>query len=315
MMKVIGSEPLIQGRALGRPRRARSQAPTGLALLAPALLILLLMTIAPAIYIFGSSVFNTELMNPGAARFVGLGNYAQIVGNPDVWHDIGVTLLFVGAAVTLEFVIGLLLALLLSRKMAESNLASGLLILPMAMTPAVSALIWRELLDPNFGWVSYYLQTWGLTPQPIAWLSDTTTSWIALIGLNVWQWTPFVALILLAGLQGIPLEPREAASVDGANSWQSFLYVTLPMLRPFIAIALLLRVIDAFKEFAEIQVLTGGGPGTATETVNLLIYRVALQDFNVGAASALGVCFLILLSLVVRQLLRLFARYTDVLED
>jgi len=207
------------------------------------------------------------------------------------------------------------LAVLLARKMLESNLLSGLIILPMAMTPAVSALIFRELLDPNFGWVSYYLQAWHITSQPIAWLSDPTTSWIALIGLNVWQWTPFVALILLAGLQGIPQEPREAAAVDGANAWQSFLHITLPLLRPFIAIALLLRVIDAFKTFDIIQVLTGGGPGTATETINLLIYRVSLQDFNVGAASALGVCFLILLAIVVGQLLRLFARYTDVMED
>ncbi len=159
------------------------------------------------------------------------------------------------------------------------------------------------------------LQAWHLTSQPIAWLSDPTTSWIALIGLNVWQWTPFVALILLAGLQGIPQEPREAAAMDGANAWQSFFHITLPLLRPFIAISLLLRVIDAFKTFDIIQVLTGGGPGTATETVNLSIYRVALQDFNVGAASALGVCFLILLAIVVGQLLRLFARYTDVMEE
>jgi multiple sugar transport system permease protein len=314
-MTAIPQEPLARNRALDQPRRSSPQATIGLALLLPALAILVLMTIAPAIYIFYSSFFNTELMNPGAARFIGVGNYAQILTNPEVWHDVGVTLLFVVLAVTLELVLGLLLALLLARKLLESKLASGLIILPMAMTPAVSALIWRELLDPNFGWVSYYLQAWHLTSQPIAWLSDTTTSWMALIGLNVWQWTPFVALILLAGLQGIPTEPREAAAVDGATSWQAFLHVILPMLRPFIAIALLLRVIDAFKTFDAIQVLTGGGPGTATETINLMIYRVALQDFNVGAASALGVFFLILLSVVVQQLLRMFARYTDVLED
>jgi multiple sugar transport system permease protein len=314
-MKAIPQEPPARDRVLDQPRRSSPQATIGLALLLPALAILVLMTIAPAIYIFYSSFFNTELMNPGAARFIGVGNYAQILTNPEVWHDVGVTLLFVVLAVGLELIFGLLLALLLARKMLESSLASGLVILPMAMTPAVSALIWRELLDPNFGWVSYYLQAWHLTSQPIAWLSDTTTSWMALIGLNVWQWTPFVALILLAGLQGIPTEPREAAAVDGANSWQAFLHVILPMLRPFIAIALLLRVIDAFKTFDAIQVLTGGGPGTATETINLMIYRVALQDFNVGAASALGVFFLILLSFVVQQLLRMFARYTDVLED
>jgi multiple sugar transport system permease protein len=315
-MKAISQQHALPRSAVsGHPKRRRSQAALGLGLLAPALIILLLLTIAPAIYIFVSSLFNTELMNPGAARFVGLGNYAQIVSDPSVWQSLGVTVLFVILAVAVELGLGLMLALLLARKMLENNLLSGLIILPMAMTPAVSALIFRELLDPNFGWVSYYLQAWHLTSQPIAWLSDPTTSWIALIGLNVWQWTPFVALILLAGLQGIPQEPREAAAMDGANAWQSFFHITLPLLRPFIAISLLLRVIDAFKTFDIIQVLTGGGPGTATETVNLSIYRVALQDFNVGAASALGVCFLILLAIVVGQLLRLFARYTDVMEE
>lgn len=315
MNAVPHQHSLSRSAARGRQRRRRVPAALGLGLLAPALIILLLLTIAPALYIFVSSLFNSELMNPGAARFVGLGNYAQIVSDPGTWHDVGVTVLFVVLAVAVELVLGLALALLLARKMLESNLLAGLIILPMAMTPAVSALIFRELLDPNFGWVSYYLQTWHLTTQPIAWLSDPTTSWIALIGLNAWQWTPFVALILLAGLQGIPQEPREAASVDGANAWQAFLHITLPLLRPFIAISLLLRVIDAFKTFDAIQVLTGGGPGTATETINLSIYRVALQDFNVGAASALGVCFLLLLAIVVGQLLRLFGRYTDVLEE
>ncbi|MDB5058574.1 MAG: carbohydrate transporter rane protein 1, family [Chloroflexi bacterium] len=295
--------------------RWRARPAPGLVLLSPVLAILALMTIGPAFYIFARSVFNTDLMNPGSGRFVGLTNYANVVTNPDVWHDLGNTLLFVCAAVALELCFGLLLAILLSQKLLESNLVAGLLILPMAMTPAVSALIWRELLDPNFGWISYYLQAWHITADPIAWLSNTNTSWIALVGLNVWQWTPFVALILLAGLQGIPLEPKEAAAVDGANAWQAFLHITLPMLRPFIAIALLLRVIDAFKTFDAIQILTGGGPGTSTEVINLMIYRVALQDFNVGAASALGVCFLLVLAFVVQQLIRILSRSTDVLED
>lgn len=312
---IVQSDSIAQRNAASR-RAGRSWRPSpGLPLLVPALAILALMTIAPALYIFVSSVFNTELMNPGAARFVGLGNYAQVLSNPDVWHDVGNTLFFVCAAVAIELVLGLLLALLLARRLLESNLLAGLLILPMAMTPAVSALIWRELLDPNFGWISYYLQTWHLTDAPIAWLSDTTTSWMALIGLNVWQWTPFVALILLAGLQGVPAEPKEAAAVDGANAWQAFVHVTLPLLRPFIAIALLLRVIDAFKTFDTVQILTGGGPGTSTEVINLLIYRVALQDFNVGAASALGVCFLLLLAFVVQQLIHILSRSTDIMED
>jgi multiple sugar transport system permease protein len=132
--------------------------------------------------------------------------------------------------------------------------------------------------------------------------------------MDVWQWTPFVALILMAGLQGLPQEPKEAAAVDGATGWQLFVTITLPMLRPFIAIAVLLRTLDAFKTFGTIKVLTGGGPGTSTEIVNLTIYRVALQDFSVGAAAALGITFLIMLSIIVPQLLTVMARNTDLVE-
>lgn len=313
-MRTIVKAPPAQTQRAGRIAGRRLDANPAFLLLAPALIILLAMTIGPAIFIFGASLFNVELMNAGAARFVGVGNYIQTLTNPNVWWGLAATLFFVVVAVAIELVLGLFVALLLARKLPESNLMSALILLPMAMTPAVSALIWRELLDPNFGWVSYYLQAWHITAQPIAWLSGSTTAWIALIALNVWQWTPFVALILLAGLQGVPDDAREAAMLDGANDWQLFRYITLPLLRPFIAIALLLRVIDAFKTFDIIQVLTGGGPGTATETINLMIYRVALQDFNVGAASALGVFFLIILVIIVQQLLKIFARYTDILE-
>jgi multiple sugar transport system permease protein len=313
-MSVIANAPASPSRVARTDANRRFFRNPVFALLAPAMTILLAMTIAPAIYIFGASLFNFELMNANAAHFVGLGNYIETLTNPAVWWGLAATLLFVVLAVGLELLLGLVVALLLSRKIPEGNLLSALFILPMAMTPAVSALIWRELLDPNFGWVSYYLQAWHLTAVPIAWLSDPVTSWVALIALNVWQWTPFVALILLAGLQGIPADLREAASIDGAGGIQFFFNITLPLLQPFIAIALLLRVIDAFKTFDIIQVLTGGGPGTATETINLMIYRTALQDFNVGAASALGVCFLIFLMIVVQRLMKAFPLSTQATE-
>ncbi len=187
--------------------------------------------------------------------------------------------------------------------------------MPFAVTPVVSALLWRELLNPNYGWVDYYLQRVGVMQEPIEWLSSSPTAWAALISLDVWQWTPFVALILMAGLQGIPAEPREAAAVDGATGWRMFWHITLPLLRPFIAIAVLLRVVDAFKTFATVKVLTNGGPGTSTEIVNLTLYRVGLQNFQIGAAAALGIVFLILLMITVSQLLRVIGRNTDLLEE
>ena len=311
----------------GAGRRSRSDTATtsrlgrdqanrlGWGLVAPAVVVLLALTIFPAAYLVYASFRSYNLMTPEAATFVGLDNYRNIVADPDLRHSMLVTLLFVAVAVGIEFALGLGLALILARKSRENTIAATLLILPMAVTPVVSALVWRELLNPNYGWVDYYLRRIGLMHEPIAWLSQPVTAWIAVISLDVWQWTPFVALILMAGLQGIPPEPREAAAVDGATGWRLFRDVIFPLLRPFVAIAVLLRTLDAFKTFGTIDVLTGGGPGVSTEIINLTIYRTALQDFSVGAAAALGIAFLIVLSIIVPQMLRILARNSDLVED
>jgi multiple sugar transport system permease protein len=292
----------------------RPESLSGWLLVGPALLILVAMTIAPAAYLIYSSFFSFTLLG-STKKFVGLSNYSHVFSDAVTRHDYLVTLLFVVIAVTLELVIGVLLAAPLAARTFGNSVASTLLLLPFAITPAVSALVWRELLDPNFGWIDYYSHKIGVMGAPVDWLGNTTTAWISLIALDVWQWTPFVALILMAGLQGVPSEPREAASVDGATAWQSFRYVTLPLLRPFIAIAVLLRLVEAFKTFATVQVLTGGGPGTSTELINLTIYRVALQDFSIGAAAAVGVAFLILLSVIVPVVLRLVMGRGDVVPE
>ena len=295
--------------------RRYQRPPSAAVLVVPAVAVLLLMTVAPAIYLLWSSLFRFNLLQAEAGAFVGLGNYADILSSPDFIRHFGITLLFVVSAVSLELVIGLAVAVLLARKGRDLRIASGLLILPMAITPVVAALVWRALLNPNYGWIDYYLQTFGLIEEPVAWLSAPLTSWIALLALDVWQWMPFVALILLAGMQGLPTEPLEAAKVDGAGRVGMFRFITLPMMRPFIVIAVLLRTVDAFKTFGSVQVLTNGGPGDATEIVNLSIYRVALQNFQVGTAAAMGIVFLIVVTVVIQQMLRVMARNTDVLDD
>lgn len=305
------------GKLVGRSNSSgggRSGGRAGWLLVSPAVAVLLVMTIAPAIYLLYSSFFSFTLLAP-VKTFVGLGNYANIFGNSAISYDLLLTVLFVVLAVGLEVLIGLLLALGLADRTIGNSIASTLLLLPFAVTPVVSALLWRELLDPNYGWVDYYLQRIGLIGEPIEWLGSPITAWAALIGLDVWQWTPFVALILMAGLQGIPQEPREAAAVDGATGWGMFWHITLPLLRPFIAIAVLLRVVEAFKTFATVKVLTNGGPGTSTELINLTLYRVGLQNFQIGAAAALGMVFLIMLLVVVSQLLWVIGRNTDLLEE
>lgn len=272
------------------------------------------MTAAPTVYLVYKSFFDFSLLG-APARYVGLANYGQVFSNSITRHDFLVTLMFVAIAVTIEMALGMLLAVPLAARTRGNTVASTLLLLPFAITPAVSALIWRQLLDPNFGWLDYYAHKLGVMGTPVQWLSNPFTSWVSLIGLDVWQWTPFVALIIMAGLQGVPSEPREAAEVDGASPLQIFRHITLPLLRPFIAIALLLRLVEAFKTFATVQVLTGGGPGNSTEVINLTIYRVALQDFSIGAAAALGIVFLILLAIIVPGILRVVARDSDLVGE
>jgi multiple sugar transport system permease protein len=296
-----------------KPTRDESNG-LGWALVMPAVGVLLLMTIFPALYLLWASFRRFNLMMPDNATFIGLENYRNIVTNGDIRYSMVVTILFVLAAVGIELVLGLLLALMLAPKSRSNAAAATLLILPMAVTPVVSALVWRELFNPNYGWVNYYLRRIGIMGEPIAWLSNPQTSWFTVISLDVWQWTPFVALILMAGLQGIPPEPREAAAVDGAEGWRLFWDVTFPLLRPFVAIAVLLRTLEAFKTFGTIRVLTGGGPGISTEIINLTIYRTALQDFSVGAAASLGIAFLVFLSILVPQMLRILARDSDLVE-
>lgn len=301
-------------QSVGKKRTARPRV-QGWLLVSPAVAVLLLMTIVPAVYLLYSSFFSFTLLSPDQGQFVGLQNYGRVLTDGDIRHGFLITLFFVAVTVSLELIIGMLLALALAPRTLGNSIASTLLLLPFAMTPAVSALLWRELLNPNYGWIDFYLQRIGVIGEPIEWLSSAATAWVALIGLDVWQWTPFVALILMAGLQGIPQEPQEAASIDGATGPQTFWYVTLPLLMPFIAIAVLLRVVQAFKTFDTVTILTGGGPGTATEIVNLTLYRVGLQNFQIGAASALGIVFLILLMIVVSQLLRVMERNTDLFEE
>jgi multiple sugar transport system permease protein len=290
-----------------RPARAGRAAPW--LLMSPSLALLLVMTVFPAAYIFWSSVHSQTLLG-GTSQFVGLQNYRDAVTDPGHQHALLVTVAFVLVAVVLELVLGLLLALPLAAQSRSNNVATALMLLPFAVTPAVSALIFRELANPNYGWIDWLMGSVGL-PGHVEWLSNPSTAWVILIGLDVWQWTPFVSLILMAGLQSMPQEPLEAAAIDGASRLQTFRYVKLPLLTPFLAIAVVLRVIQAFKTFDSFKVLTGGGPGSSTENLNLDIYRVALQSFRIGAASATAVIFLVLLSLLVPLLLRVIGRGSD----
>jgi multiple sugar transport system permease protein len=216
--EIARKEAATKSAAPSRGKRLGSENAVGWSLVSPAVVILLLMTIAPTIYLLKSSLFNFTLLNPELKQFVGLQNFVQVLVDPTIRQDILVTLLFVALSVGIELIAGLGLAVALAPRTISNSIGSTILLLPFAVTPVVSALIWRQLLNPNYGWVDYYLQRLGVIGRPIEWLSSAPTAWIAMIGLDVWQWTPFVALILMAGLQGLPKEPQAGhGSIPGSH--------------------------------------------------------------------------------------------------
>jgi len=224
--------------------------------------------------------------------FVGLANYAQLLQDTFFWHAVGRTLAFCGLGLALQVPLGLALALLVHREFRGRGLARTLLLLPMMATPAAIALVWTMMMEPSLGILNYLASLLGFAKR--AWLADPQLVIPALVVVDTWQWCPLIALFCLAGLAVIPAEPYEAARIDGATAWQQFRYVTLPHLRPILVVAMLFRVIDSLKTFDLIYVMTQGGPGRASETLNLFGFHLAFHYFNMGYASAFLVVFLAL---------------------
>ncbi len=292
-----------------RPRKQRRETIPAWLLLAPAVIVLIAMTLAAGIYVFWVSFYRIGSFGSGN-QFVGWSNFSAAVSTYNFVPDLVRTLGYVVVAVGIELVAGTLLGVALARNVWGNRAAAALLVIPFAATPAVSALVFGALLNPNYGWIDYYLRLVGVT-QPIDWLSSSPTAWTALVSMDVWEWTPFVALIVLAGLQSLRTDVVEAARVDGASALKTFRYVTLPMLKPFLAVAAVLRVIQAFKTFDIFLILTNGGPGSSTESVNLQIYRLVMQDFNIGQGAAIAVMLLVLLLMLTPLLLRTIGRYAE----
>jgi len=238
--------------------------------------------------------------------FVGLQNYRDLFSNPDFVNSLRITASFVILAVGIEFVLGMGLALLLNHDLRGKNYIRALILLPMMCTNVVIGLTWRLLLNYEFGLVNYYLSVVGI--GPLEWLSRPAVAFPAVILVDVWNTTSFVALLLLAGLQALPDEPFEAARIDGASAWQSFVNITLPLLRQTILVVLLWRMIDTFRIFDVIYLLTAGGPARATETVSIYVYRYGFQSFNLGYASAASYIMILIMLIIAAVLARLMGR-------
>lgn len=282
---------------------------TYLAMLTPVLAFVLAIALAPLLFSFFISLTDYRLTDPTQAKpFVGLGNYFKAFQDKAVLETLGNTVVFTVGAVTSQVLLGLALALLMSGETPFMRTLRSLTIMPLALPPLVVGLVWKALYNPQFGPVAYYLKQIGVSVDR-GLLGEFTTAMPAVLVIDLWQWTPLLMIIFLAGLKSLPTEMLEAAYVDGASRAQAFFYVTLPMLLPIIFIGVLLRTMNAFKVFDIIFATTGGGPGNATSVLNFHIYKVGLTFFDMGYAAALanillfmiGVCSAVYILLLRRQ--------------
>lgn len=268
-------------------------------LLVPAVILLVVILLGPFLYMVWTSLTDLSFALPGRdGNFLGFDNYRRLVREDAIfWDSFGLTMKFVALTVTVEFLLGFALAMLVFRLVERRRLVLTLLLVPMMLAPVAVGLIWKLLLQGDFGMATYYLRALGVLDIRDAVLSNADAVLPAIVAIDAWQWTPFVTLVMLAGLLSLPREPFEAAVMDGARPWQVFRDVTLPLLRPIIALVLLLRAIDAFKEFDKIFILTGGGPGTATELLSIYVYRLSFKnwDLGYGAAAAFMVYLVVLI--------------------
>ena len=259
-------------------------------LVLPATILVVIFLVGPFYYMVYTAL--TDLSFADASRkgaFIGFDNFRKLMrADPLFWNSFLLTFKFVILAVTMEFILGFALAFLIFKFVARQRLLTTLLLIPMMLAPVAVGLIWRLLLQGDFGMVVYYLRAVGLLAQNSAVLSQPDLVFPAIVAIDIWQWTPFVTLVMLAGLMSLPRAPFEAAMMDGAGPLRIFLDVMLPLLRPIIALVLLLRGIDAFKEFDKVFIMTGGGPGTVSELLSIYAYRVNFKTWNLGYGAAVS---------------------------
>ncbi|MGQ0677385.1 MAG: carbohydrate ABC transporter permease [Rhodospirillales bacterium] len=311
MSSAVERSPTAGAAGLGRPRGRflARLAPSGRVRVywlftAPAVVVVTSVIAFPWLFTLWMSLQEWRV---GSARsFVGLSNYARLAGDPRLIDALWHTLVYTALSVLLPLVLGLAAALAFHRRFPLRGLVRGIFILPMMATPVAIALIWTMMFHPQLGVLNYLLSLVGIPPQQ--WVFDPVTVIPSLVLVETWHWTPLVMLIVLGGLAALPAEPFESALIDGATRWQTFRYLTLPMIAPFLMVAAILRTIDALKSFDIIYAITQGGPGTASETINLYLYSVAFAYYDIGYGSAIAVVFFALIVALSLALLHLRQR-------
>jgi multiple sugar transport system permease protein len=269
--------------------------------IAPAIAVLLTLSIYPLIY---SITISLQHETSEGVKW-GLRNFARLFSDNFFLTALGHTIVYAVAALTCEFLLGLGLALLLNKQIRGRGVFRASLLVPMMLPPVVVGVVWRLMLNPNFGAINGTLNQVGINTESLTWTASPKLAMLSVIAVDVWQWPPFVFLVLLAGLQAIPEEPYEAALIDGSSRWQTFWHVTLPLLKPSILIVLLLRTMDLLRVFDQIFILTEGGPGFATETISLYIYRTAFRFFDFGYAAAMSFVLLAVTNVISALYIRL----------
>ena len=273
-------------------------------MVAPGILVLVVTTTFPLAYLIWSSLQTINLAMPFLDGFAGFDNYVRMMDDARFWHALRLTAIYTFSSVALQLVIGLGLALMVMQIPAAQWLFRIVAILPIVLAPVVVGLFWRTLmLAPQFGIVNFVLGAVGI--DPVNWLGSPTPALISVIIIHTWQWTPFAFLVLLASLAALPPDVYEAARIDRANALQRFWHITLPLIRPAIVIVIIMRSMIALSAFAAIFAATGGGPGTASEILNLYAYKTSFIELNFGYGSALAVALLIITLAVSAVLFRL----------
>lgn len=257
----------------------------------PALILVISILVYPIFYSIYMSTYDWNLFQSDSKKFLGIGNYLSLFKDREFLHSLWLQLGFIVIALPIETIIGFFVAILLNRDGKFYDVVRALLLLPVFVLPVISGLTWRMLLQPEYGMISFILEKLGFGVK--AWLAEPNFAYSMVIIQDIWRMWPFMFMFMYAGLSGMPKEYIEAAQIDGAGFWKKITKIIIPYLRPTIATALLLRLIDALRIFSEVYVMTGGGPGNSTLLLSLYINKQAFEFFNIGYAAAMGVILLI----------------------
>lgn len=289
-------------RGLKKPSPRSQSKIAGIAFILPTLIILGAVVVVPLVFSLVVSFSDYTFISPKLDSFVGLRNYIEVFKDQYFWHSLMVTIKFAVSVVSLEFILGFGIALLLNRNIKCKEIFYAILTVPMVMSPVAVGLIWRMLLHADLGVVNYLLRS--LFGTTVDWLGSSKGAMWTIVMVDIWHQVSFMILVLLAGLVSLPKEPYEAALIDGATPFQTLQYITIPLMMPVIATAILIRVIFAFRTYDLVYVMTKGGPGVSTDVISYYIYKRTFMGLNLAEASAISYLLLLVVLVIVAALFR-----------